>query len=261
MTTARVEQREWSRPKGTDQQAEQPGTAPPGDSQDNRSYYQLYLIGAQSSLKTPPNSKKVPLEHAASRAAADLLHLIYPSIGPSGAEDQRFLVYQDEPTWAAASEFAPLLDAPEITEAPPVDPSDPVTAMKTGVGLLYRLNQPGQQTDFAGYRRVRRLMETAVNSAQASGQLRWGAAILAGRVSTERLHLFAEARKYYELAQGHALPGSVEEMIAAFLIADAYRRDNQRQQATQLARALVRKFVAHRASYLYEQAAEMAVAR
>jgi len=212
-------------------------------------------------LKTPPNSKTIILRHGGSRAVTDLLHRVYPSIGPSGAEDQRFLVYQYEPMWSAASEFVSLLDCPEVAQVPPADPADPVAALKTGVGLLYYLNRPGQPTDFAGFKRVRRLMETAMHSDQASGQVRWGAAMLAGRITAETFSEFVEARKYFELAAGYALPGSVEEMIAAYGVADTYRQEGQRQQAAQLARSLVKKFTAHRTSYLYQQAMELAMPR
>lgn len=254
------EQKRWSIPRPTDA-GEERAAAPPPPSRDQRQYYQLYLVSGQVSLRTPPNSKKIVLEQAPSRVVADLLQLIYPSIGPSGAEDQRFLVYQYEPMWTAASEFVHLLDCPETAQPPPADPGDPVVAIKTGVGFLYHLNKPGQRTDFAGYKRVRRLMEVAMNSDQASGQARWGSAMLAGRVCAEILSQYADARKYFELALGYALPGSVEEMVAAYCVAETYRRQGQRQQAARLAEALVKKFAAHRDSHIYEQAVEMAKTR
>lgn len=225
---------------------------------DSRSYYNLYLIAEPASLKAPSNSKKIRLQKAKSRPAADVLHQVYPSIGPSGAEGQRFLVYQHEPMWSAASEFVPLLDCPELTEAPSVTPAEPMAAFQAAVGRLYHLKQPGQPTDFDGFKKCTALLASVVESKQASGQLRWGAAILAGRVLAETLSDFAQARARFTQAKGLALPGSIEEMIAGYDLAETYEHEGQEGQAATIARELVKTFTAHRSSCVYERALGLA---
>ncbi len=256
----RPQARPWTQTP-TAARSTEPQAPPPVRLPENRNYFQLHLINGQASLKAAPNTKKIILEHGRSRAVADMLQLIYPSVGPSGAEEQRFLVYQDEPTWAAATELIPLLDCPDVAQPAAADPSDPTVAIKLGVGLFYQLSKPGQTTNFLGFKRVQRLMEAAMNSSMASGQMRWCAAMLAGRVSAETLSEFTQARKYFDLAIGYALPGSVEEMIATYCQADLYRHEGNRQQAAKLAENLVKKFSAHRESYLYQQAMELAKPR
>jgi hypothetical protein len=227
----------------------------------DRSYHHLYLVSGQVSLKAPPNSKKIRLDQARSRAAIGVLNLIYPSIGPSGAEGKRFLVYQHKPMWAAAAEFAPLLDCPEQADLPPADPTDPMAAFQAGVGLFYRLKKPGQPTHFEGFKRCERLMTAAFGSDEATGQLRWGAAMLAGRIASQTLSEFGRARKHFELAKGLALPGSVEEMIAVYCLADTSVHQGQQDRAVRLAQGLVNQFAGHRASHVYERASALAQPR
>jgi hypothetical protein len=191
----------------------------------------------------------------------EILNMIYPSIGPSGAEGQRFLLYQHKPMWQAASEFVPLLDVPEQAEAPAADPADPKEAFKTGVGLYYRLKRPGQPTDFEGFKRCIRLMGSVQKSDQSTGQLRWGASMLAARIASEVLSEFDQARTYYMLAQNRALPNSVEAMIAGYALADVYVHQGDRSQASRQAQDLVKKFAAHRDSHVYQRAAAIAQAR
>jgi len=238
--------------------ASRPGGAPQPVGQAQHAYYKLYLISGSASMKVPPNSKKIRLERADSRAAVDVLHMIYPSIGPSGGEGQRFLLYQHEPMWAAAGEFAPLLDCPDRAKPPPTDPADPTAAFQAGVGLVYRLRRPGQQTDFEGFRRSERLMAAAYQSDRASGQLRWGAAMLAGQIAAETLSEFARAQKHYEQARAAALSGSVEAMIAVYYLADTCVHEGQRDRAAQIAQGFAEKFAAHRASRIYERASALA---
>ncbi len=226
-------------------------------SRSGRAYHHLYLISESASLKAPPKSKKVRLERARSRSAVDVLHAVYPSIGPSGGEGQRFLVYQHEGMWSAAGEFAPLLDCPERAQAPPAAPSNPLEAFQAGVGLYYRLKQPGQATDFKGFRECVRLMIRAARADNASGQLRWGAALLAGQVAEETLSEFAEARQYFELSKRLALPGSVEEMISVYSVADTYVHEGRRADAVRLARSIVQQFAPHSASVVYERASAL----
>lgn len=225
---------------------------------DNRSYYKLYLISMQTSLKGPPNSKKIRLEKGNSRSAADVLNLVYPSIGPSGGEGQRFLVYQYEPMWSAATEFVSLLDAPDITEVPSAAPTEPIAAFRTAVGVFSHFKQPGQPTNFEAFKRCIDFMISISDSKAASGQLRWGAALLAGRIASGNMSDFAQARKCYEKSKQLALPGAVEEMISDYHLADTYAHQGQRSHAVSLARELVRKFTAHRASCVYERALDLA---
>jgi len=241
-------------------QDRQPVTPPPAP-RSALAYYKLYLIGGQGSLKAPANSIKVPLKHAKSRQAVDVLNMIYPSIGPSGADDQRFCVYQCERLWTVAAQFVPLLDCAERTELPGQETASPVAAFRAGVGLLYHLMQPGQPTDFEGYGQILRLMETTYRSSQASGQLQWGAAMLAGRIAAETLSEPKRARTYFVQAKTFALPESAEEMVAEYYLADAHLREGQRDQAVELAGKLLERYAAHRASYLYERAAVLAKSR
>jgi len=233
------------------------GTAPPAGEAPHV-YYKLYLVSEPASMKASPNSKKIRLEQAKSQAAVDVLQMVYPSIGPSGGEGQRFLLYQHEPMWAAAAEFAPLLDCPDRAKPPPTDPADPTAAFQAGVGLVYRLRRPGQQTDFEGFRRSEQLIAAACQSDRASGQLRWGAAMLAGQIAAETLSEFARAQKHYEQARAAALPGSVEAMIAVYYLADTCVHEGQRDRAVQIARGFAKQFAAHRASRIYERASALA---
>ncbi|MBN1341468.1 MAG: hypothetical protein JXQ73_02250 [Phycisphaerae bacterium] len=250
-------QRDKPQPAANQQPVVRQG-APAQPSQGQRAYYQLYLISLPASLKAPPNSKKVRLAEAASRPAVDVLNRIYPSIGPSGAEGQRFLLYQYQPMWSAASDFIPLVDCAPVAAPPAADPTDPMAAFQLALGLYYHLKQPGQATDFEGYRRCLRLLQSAYQSSQASGQLRWGAAVFAGQVAVEALSEFDQARRHFESAKGSALPGSVEEMIAAYLLADLRIHEGQKEAAAKLAQDLCKQFVAHRASHVYERAVAMA---
>ncbi len=234
-----------------------PSRPPPEVASGDRSYYHLYLVSGQGSLKAPSNSKRIRLNQAQSRAAVDVLNLIYPSIGPSGSEGRRFLVYQHKPVWSAAAEFVPLLDCSERADLPPADPTDPIAAFQASVGLFYRLKKPGQPTDFEGFKRCERLMTVALRSEASTGQLRWGAAIMAGRIASQTLSEFTRARKHFEQAKGLALPGSVEEMIAVYCLADTSLHQGQRDHAVRLAQGLVQQFATHRASYVYERASAL----
>lgn len=249
------------RPSETEKPRPRPEAAPSPAAEapmsEQRSYYQLYVIGEEGSLKTPPNSKKLRLTKATSRAASDLLHRIYPSVGPSGGENQRFLVYQHEPMWLAATDLVPLLDCSEVAEPPPADPADPQAAFQLAVGMVYRLSRPGQSTDFEKYERCLRLLNAVIRSERSSGQLRWASAVLAGRIATETLSDFARATRFFQTAKGSALPGSVEEMISVYCLADVHVHQGQKKQAVELAQRLAKQFPAHRNSALYERAVAM----
>jgi hypothetical protein len=260
-TDVRTEPAKQAAPQQVDKDVSSPGPVAKKPEQNvqvppvgPRTYYHLYLISRQASLKAPVNSKKIQLKQTESRPAVDLLNMIYPSIGPSGGEGQRFLVYQQELMWAAAAEFVHLIDCPVRASLPPADPTDPKEALGMGVGLFYHLREPGQPTDFDGYRRCLRSMEATYGSDRASGQLRWGSAVLAGRIAAEVLSDFPRARRYFEQAKGFALPGSVEEMIAVYFLADTRVHEGKREEAVRLAQGLVTQFAAHRASYVYERA-------
>lgn len=242
--------------KTTAKPAESPPSVPQ-PAAGPKSYYKLYLISGEREVEARKGSRKLELAKARSSGAVNVLGMLYPTIGASGSPGQRFLVYQHQPMWTAAAEFAPLLDCPERANVPPADPGGASDAFALAVGMMYRRIEPGQPTDFEGLKRCVRLFEQVYKTSGISGQLQWGAALLAGRIQAEMLSEFAQAQANYERAKGFALPGSVEEMIAVYAIADACLRDGREDRGLALAESLLKQFVQHRSSRVYELAAEM----
>ncbi len=236
-----------------------PQTATPVSEQPAgpKSYHKLYLVSGDRKVEPSAHSRKFDLKRARSAPAVNVLGMLYPSIGASGSPGQRFLVYQHGPMWSAAAEFAPLLDCPERTNVPPTDPAGANEAFELALGMVYRLAEPGQPTDFEGLKRCVRLLQQVYTTQGVSGQLQWGAAVLAGRVQADLLSEYAPAQSSFERAKGFALPGSVEEMIAVYGIAETSLRAGRQERGLMLAKSLLEQFARHRPSRVYELAAEM----
>ncbi len=65
---------------------------------------------------------------------------------------------------------------------------------------------------------------------------------------------FEGAQRFLLIAQGYAPPGSVEEMMALFARAEAYRQDGQPDKAKPLYQQIVSQFGNYRESDTYRRA-------
>ncbi len=219
-------------------------------------FYQLVLLSERGPAAGSGGTKHIRLKNVSAEAASKALAWLYVPIGRPGQETRRTLIYESPDLWEAATSFAPKLDVPVIDQPPQRLPIDPEKSFAQGIGLLsyvYRMN-PARPADLAKLEHVEGLLNVTATSNAADPGLRWAAALVAGRIRADVQFDFEGAQRFLLIAQGYAPPGSVEEMMALFARAEAYRQDGQPDKAKPLYQQIVSQFGNYRESDTYRRA-------
>ncbi len=193
-------------------------------------FYQLYFSsGPIDQTEDHRGDRLVGLEQAGARGCACLLEMLYVPVGRSGGSEECYLLYEHEAEFAAAAEFAPLLDVAAPDEAVSIVGAE--ASLRAGIGLLLRIVDQGAMVDLEMVDRCEHYLAQATQSAQLSPMQQWAAGILAGRLVSEFRYDYPEARSYYGQAKRAARPGSLEEMTACWWEADGLAREGMTRES------------------------------
>lgn len=214
----------------------QPGA--PASSRDNRLYYNLYLVSAESaSAPTRRDESRVELQDVGARTCASLLEMLYVPLGRSGSADECYLIYERPDELEAARAFAPKLDIrPAEKSTPAAGPEAPLTCGVAGFGFILDSGALVEREVMAS---CRRNLAEAAQSSQLTDQQRWAAAIFAARLTSEYEYDYAAARSFCDQARRSCKADSIERMTADWWRADTFVQEGKTPDAIEAYQDLV----------------------
>ncbi|MCZ6681679.1 MAG: hypothetical protein O7B26_00740 [Planctomycetota bacterium] len=222
-----------------------PDTTPP-PSYDPEKYarkspfQQLYLLSGSAAGQTGRGDQSVSLTLVSARACAGVLESLYVPTGRLGAQDESYLIFEEEESFRGAGAFAPTLDVKPLESASP--PEGPDASFVSGIGLYYGVYANGAVVDRTLVDVCERHLAVAAQSEQVSARKRWAAAVLAGRLVAEYRYDDGAARSYYRQAERVSEDGSIEQMTARWWVADALVRQGDQDAAARVYQTIVEAY-------------------
>lgn len=203
------------------------GDSRPAGTPGMRPFYHLYLIaGGSKRSDADRNEASVSLNHLNPRSAGALLEMLYVSMGRSGSTEEVYLLFEQPDEFQRALAFANRLDV----SADSPGTSDP---WREGIVRLVALIEQGALVDRSLIEPCERLFAEVVDGASSPVELRWAAAIFAGKVSADYRYDYSAARAYYMKAVRFAKADSIEAMTAEWWRADAFRQEGAMAEANE----------------------------
>lgn len=195
-------------------------------------FYQLYLLSEPSTQRAAPNTQRLKLANAPSRAAAQVISQLYQPVGQAGSERQTYLIYQDLDEWRAAQAAVPWVDVP----------SGASSGIGRGVRSLLEVAGAGPMPDRESVNAAHAALSQVVSDSSADSRVRWAAAMWDGKLTSEQLFDDTAAAASFDTAIKLAPPGSVERLSALLARAESYQAVGDRDSAKRAYAALADEF-------------------
>lgn len=217
----------------------------PTRQQQNRPFYQLYLVGPDAEAGDQGDAT-VHLHFAKARPCAVLLEMLCVPLGRSGNPAKCYLLYEEKSELDDAIQIAPLLDIAAATA--PRSTSGPSESFDLGVGLMLTIVEQAAVVDATLVNAAVKLLTQAMQADSLDTERRWAAGVLASRLMCEFKYDHGSARLLAQDAESIAVPGSREQYTAMYWRADALTQSGKSAEATSLYQEIAKKYgvkVAH----------------
>ncbi|MBX3393918.1 MAG: hypothetical protein KF841_00980 [Phycisphaerae bacterium] len=192
-----------------------------------RPFYHLYLIADGSRAgEVDRNEASVSFKHVNPRTAGALLEMLYVSMGRSGSSEEIYLLFEQPDEFQRALAFANRLDV----SSDPGGTSDP---WREGIVSLVALIEQGALVDRTLIEVCERQFAEVVDGTSSPVELRWAAAIFAGKVAADYRYDYPGARAYYMKAIRFAKADSIEAMTVEWWRADTFRQEGATTDANE----------------------------
>jgi len=208
--------------------------------QENRPFYQLYLISIDDPDGVPRGEQRIRLRQARARPCAMVLEMLCIPLGRSGNPDDCYLLYEDRGEFEAAVQLVGSMDVPVLSK--PVSTSGPDEAFRAGLGLTYGILERGPIIEMPLIDAAEKQLAEALQAGQLPLPERWAAGIIAGRLMTEYRYDYAAARSYVTQAERLATADSLEQLTAMFWRADALAHDGKSSDAALVYQKIVESY-------------------
>lgn len=187
------------------------------------------------------------VRHLSARGCGRLLERLYDPLGRGGSPQSYYLVYQDQPSRAAAAEWAERLDRAADAGAAS-GRADWGASVRSLAEWMEQIAPPAAEE-------VRRIEDALTRAAERDpATIGWAAYMLAGSAAMELRYDFDAARGYLRQAARIAATGSLEQMMATWRMAQSYEEQGARQEHRETCRSIAELFAAHDASHVVQRA-------
>ncbi|HWL93041.1 MAG TPA: hypothetical protein VNT79_05870 [Phycisphaerae bacterium] len=154
-----------------------------------------------------------------------IVEMLYVPLGRSGSADETYLIYEQPEEFMRALSLAQQLDATAGAGGR--------TPWSAGVGTLIEILGQGAVPDDALVARCESTFADAVQDSAQSGQQRWAAAVLAGKMAADYRYDYEKARAYFDSAIRQAKSESIEAMTAEWWRADTFMQEASARKANE----------------------------
>lgn len=188
-----------------------------------RPFFHLYLVPAGSkAADSNRNEVRIELRHLTPRMCGMLLEMLYVPLGRSGSGEETYLLYEQPEEFERAMAFVDRLDVAGGTDA-----------WSEGIAGFVKTLQQGAVIDKAVVGLSESKFASIVQSGDASSEVRWAAAIFAGKLAADYRYEYAEARGYYAQALRFAKEESIEAMTSEWWRADTFIQESATRDANE----------------------------
>lgn len=208
--------------------------------QEQRPFYQLYLLSRSESAGAERGEKRVALKFAKARPCATLLEMLCVPLGRSGNLDECYLLYEDRNEFDFAAELIGLIDCPAVDAAPAL--ATPDQSYAAGIGLMLTIAERGAVVEQALIESAEKRLAEALLSTTLSADRRWAAGVMASRLCCEYKYDYAAAIGYASQAQNLARDQSIQRFTAMYWRADALSHGGRAGEAAAIRGEITRLY-------------------